>query len=278
MSNLREIILTMKRVPSLPVEASEICPDKLAGKSVKEIESIKLWEGNRQSMLEDIFKVSEKPNGEEDTTIRVVGNASKIRKIGSKTSSGSVIVEGDAGMYVGEDMSGGSILVTGNAGSWLGMRMKGGRIEVKGNTGDYVGAGYRGTDLGMKGGTIAIHGNAGNEVGCWMTNGNIRIYGKAGLFPGIHMGNGSILAEGGCAGRAGGQMRGGKVIISGYIPAILPGFTFDEIQQRAKFLDEKIAGPFYAFSGDMNENGKGKLSVLVSANPHLKWCEQYLEA
>jgi len=149
---------------------------------------------------------------------------------------------------------------------------------VKGNTGDYVGAGYRGTDLGMKDGTIVIHGNAGNEVGCWMTNGTIRIKGNVGLFPGIHMSNGTVLTEGNCAGRAGAQMRGGKVIIFGHIPTVLPSFSFEEIQEKVKFADEKIVGPYYAFSGDMNENGKGKLSVKVSANPHLKWCEQYLEA
>jgi formylmethanofuran dehydrogenase subunit C len=73
-------------------------------------------------------------------------------------------------------------------------------------------------------------------------------------------------------------MRGGKVIISGRIPAILPSFAFEEIQEKTKFVDEKIVGPFYAFSGDMNENGKGKVSVRISSNPHLKWCEQYLEA
>jgi formylmethanofuran dehydrogenase subunit C len=275
---LREITLTIKRELSLPVTAGEISPDKLAGRSVEEIEAIKVWEGNRQSALEDIFKVTDKANGGEETTIRVVGNASKIRRIGSKTSSGSVIVEGNAGMYVGENMSGGSILVTGDAGSWLGTRMKGGRIEVKGNAGDYVGAGYRGTDLGMKGGSIVIHGDAGNEVGCWMTNGTIRIDGNTGLFPGMHMRNGTILTQGDCEGRAGAQMRGGKVIISGCIPAILPSFTFEEIQEKVKFVDEKILGPFYAFSGDMNENGKGKLSVRVTSNPHLKWCERFLEA
>jgi formylmethanofuran dehydrogenase subunit C len=275
---LREVTLTIKRELHLPVEGDEISPDKLAGKSVREIEGIKIWEGNRQLPLGDIFKVSEKTDGSQETTIRLVGNASKVRKVGSKTSSGSVLIEGNAGMYVGEDMSGGSILVTGDAGSWLGMRMKQGRIEVKGNAGDYVGAGYRGTDLGMRGGTIIIHGNAGNEVGCWMTNGNIRIKGDTGLFPGIHMSNGTVLAEGNCTGRAGAQMRGGKVIISGHVPGILPSFSFEEIQEKVRFVDERITGPFYAFSGDMNENGKGKLSVRVSSNSHLKWCERYLEA
>jgi formylmethanofuran dehydrogenase subunit C len=91
------------------------------------------------------------------------------------------------------------------------------------------------------------------------------------------MAKGTILTEGDCAGRAGAQMRGGKVIIGGRIPAILPSFAFEEIQEKTKFVDEKIPGPFYAFSGDMNENGKGKVSVKISSNPHLKWCEQYLE-
>ena len=275
---MREVTLTIKRELSLPVVADEISPDKLAEKSVVEIQLVKAWEGNRQCALEDIFQVTEMVNGGEETTVRVVGNASKIRRIGSEMSTGSVIIEGNAGMYVGEDMTGGSILVTGDAGSWVGMRMKGGRIEVKGNAGDYVGAGYRGSDLGMRGGTIIIHGNAGNEVGCWMTNGNIRINGNTGLFPGIHMSNGTILTDGDCVGRAGAQMRGGKVIVSGHVPGILPSFAFEEIQERVKFLDEKIPGPFYSFSGDMNENGKGKVSVRVTSNPQLKWCEQYLEA
>ena len=274
---MNEIILTIKRELSLPVVADAICPDKLSAKSAEEIERIKIWEGNKEVAIADIFKVTEKTTVNEEATIRVVGNATKIRKIGSKTASGSVIIEGNAGMYVGEDMTGGSILLTRDAGSWLGMRMKGGRIEVKGNAGDYVGAGYRGTDVGMYGGTIIIHGNAGDEVGCWMKNGYIRIYGNAGLFPGMHMSNGTILTEGDCRGRAGAQMRGGKVIVSGRVPSILPSFAFEEIQAKAKFVDEKIVGPFYAFSGDMNENGKGKVSARVSSNPHLKWCEQYLE-
>jgi len=237
--------------------ADELSPDKLAGKSVEEIRTIKLWEGNRQSALEDVFKVTEKPNGGEEITLRVVGNASKIRRIGFETSSGSVIVEGNAGMYVGEKMSGGSILVNGDAGSWLGTRMKAGRIEVRGNVGDYVGSGYRGTNLGMRGGSIIVHGNAGNEAGCWMTNGTIRIKGNCGLFPGIHMAQGTILVEGACKGRAGAQMRGGKIIISGHIPAVLPSFAFEEIREKTKVGEENIIGPFYVFSGDMNENGKG---------------------
>lgn len=275
---MKEITLTIKRELQLPVDASAISPDKLAGQSIKEIEGIKIWEGNRQVAFADIFKVSEKTEGSgNEITIRVVGNAAKIRKIGYRTSTGSIIVEGNAGMYVGEEMSGGSILVTGDAGSWLGTKMKGGQIEIKGSAGDLVGAGYRGTTLGMKVGTILIRGNAGQEVGCWMQNGTIRIKGNTGLLPGIHMRDGTIVIEGNCEGRAGGQMKSGKIIICGKTPAVLPSFAFEEIRERVKFGEEKITGPFYMFSGDMNENGNGKLSVNAPNNPQLKWCEKYLE-
>lgn len=207
-----------------------------------------------------------------------MGDAAKVRKIGYGMSSGSVVVDGNAGMYVGEEMSGGSILVTGNAGRWLGTKMKGGQIEIKGDAGDYVGAGYRGTTLGMKGGSILIHGNAGHEVGCWMRNGTIRVKGSAGLFPGIHMGDGTMFIERDCEGRAGAQMRGGRVVVGGHIPSILPSFSFEEIRPTVKVGEEKVPGPFYLFSGDMNEGGKGRLSVSVNNNPQLKWYEQYLEA
>lgn len=276
---MREIALTIKRDLHLPVEARDISPDKLTGKTIKEIENIGVWEGNAKLSLADIFMVTEKTDDRDDKmTIRVVGNAAKVRKIGYRTSSGSVIVEGNAGMYLGEEMAGGSIIVTGDAGSWLGMSMKGGNIEVQGNAGDYVGAGYRGTTLGMKGGSILIHGNAGQEVGCWMADGTIRIKGSVGLLPGVHMRKGTIHVEGNCDGRAGGQMTGGKVIVGGRIPSILPSFAFEEIKETTKVGEEKIRGPFYVFSGDVNENGKGKLSVSVTNNPHLKSYERYLEA
>ena len=73
-------------------------------------------------------------------------------------------------------------------------------------------------------------------------------------------------------------MTGGKVIVGGRIPSILPSFTFEEIRDTAKVGEEKIRGPFYVFSGDINENGKGRLSVSVTNNPHLKPYERYLEA
>jgi len=275
---LTEISLRPLRNIQLPIDAPEITPNLLATKSEAEISNLKIWEGNAKVELSRVFQVSVNDDGDTNKTlIRIIGNVAKVRRIGYRMETGSVIIEGNVGMYLGEEMSGGSIVVTGNVESWLGVKMKGGQIEVKGNAGDLVGAGYRGTTLGMNGGSILINGNAGDEIGCWMRNGTIRVKGNTGFMPGIHMNGGTILIEGNCEGRAGAQMRGGKILVTGHIPSILPSFTFEDIQQKAKFGEEKIPGPFYLYSGDLNENGKGKLSVSIANNPQLKWYERYLE-
>ena len=274
-----ETSLIVGRNLQLPIDAPEITPDLLATKTEAEIQKLKIWEGNAKVELGQVFQVSEKNDRDKDEAlIRIVGNAAKVRRIGYRMATGSIVIEGNVGMYLGEEMSGGSILVTGNAESWLGVKMKGGQIKVKGDAGDLVGAGYRGTTHGMSGGSILIHGNAGDEIGCWMKNGTIRVKGNTGFMPGIHMNGGTILIEGNCEGRAGAQMRGGKIIVTGHTPSILPSLTFEDIQQKAKFGEEKIPGPFYLFSGDLNEDGKGKLSVSIANNPQLKWYERYLEA
>ena len=129
----------------------------------------------------------------------------------------------------------------------------------------------------MRGGTITIHGDCGTEAGAWMQNGMIRIEGNCDLYAGIHMKNGTVLVGRDCQGRAGAQMTGGKVIVLGNAGGALPSFQFEEIRERAKAGDERVPGPFYVFSGDVNEGGKGQLFARVSNNPDLKYNEKYLE-
>ena len=61
-------------------------------------------------------------------------------------------------------------------------------------------------------------------------------------------------------------MRAGKIIVNRHIPSMLPSFTFEGIQEKTKFGEETVAGPFYLFSGDVNEDGKGKLAANAPAN------------
>ena len=271
------ITLSPKRKFRFPIEAECINPDIFAKKSAKEIAALQVLEGNRKRILRDLFKIkNETDSSSEEFTIRITGNTGKVRKIGSKMSMGNIIVEGDAGMHLGEEMNGGVITVTGSADSWTGSKMKGGTIEIKGDAGDYIGASYRGSTQGMKGGKIIIHGNAGYEVGCFMRKGLIKVYGNVGRFAGIHMRNGTVFIQGNSEGRTGAQMTGGKIVVCGHIPSVLPTFTIDEIRPKVKVDGEKVEGPFYRFLGDLADQGKGKLFVSRTKNPHLNSYEEYL--
>lgn len=275
---MTDLVFTPTRQFRIPVTAECISPDFVAGKSLREIELTQVWEGNRRIKLGSLFKVQGEIGGTlDDCAVKITGNVSAVRRIGFEMTGGSIQIDGDAGMYLGERMQGGSITVTGNAGSWLGTQMRNGQIEVQGDAGDAVGGSARGGTKGMRGGTITIHGNCGTEAGAWMQSGTIRIKGNCDLYAGIHMKNGTIIMERDCAGRAGAQMTSGKIIVLGNMGGALPSFQFEEIRAKAKAGDEKISGPFYLFSGDVNEEGKGQVFARVSDNPGLEWNERFIE-
>ncbi len=276
---MSKLVLTLKRVIRNPVHLDLLSPDTLAGKKTTEISNAEVWEGNRQVRLRTLFKVEGNTSGNpNEVTLEIVGDLSKTRRIGFGMTAGTVHVKGTGGIYIGESMKGGTLLVEGDAGSWLGSNMKGGAIKVSGNTGDFVGAASRGTTKGMVGGSITIKGNAGSETGAWMHSGAIRISGNSEMFPGVHMRGGTIHIAGDCYGRAGAHMTGGRIIISGNLPTILPSFSFDDVRGQTKIEKESVQGPFYAFSGDNNEDGNGRLFVGVERNPQLKWYEKFIEA
>ena len=271
------IVLRPKRVFKVPVETSCITPDAFAGKSLEEIGKLKVWEGNRERSLKELFSVEgEGGSKPEDVSIQIFGDVHKVRRIGSQMSAGEIVIHGDVGFHLGEEMTGGKILVNGNADSWVGSMMKGGVIEVKGDAGDYVGAAYRGSTRGMSGGTIIIHGNAGNELGHFMRKGLIKVYGNTGQFAGVHMRNGTIVVYGNSEGRNGAEMTGGKIVICGSVPSVLPTFTIETIRPRVKINGERVEGPFYLFTGDIAEGGKGRLYVSQTSNPHLKFYEKLI--
>lgn len=69
----------------------------------------------------------------------------------------NILVDGDAGNFVGQLMKGGKITVNGKAGEGAGMWLAGGAIIVNGNVDCSVG-------LGMTGGEISINGEIGSIV------------------------------------------------------------------------------------------------------------------
>jgi formylmethanofuran dehydrogenase subunit C len=258
-----------------PITAECISPDVFQGKTCKEIEMLKVWEGNKQKTLGELFKVEEvKPD---NAVIAINGDLNKVRRIGACMTSGEIIIKGNVGTHLGEEMKGGKIIVHGDVESWVGSMMKDGEIEVHGNAGDYLGAPYRGSKMGMSRGRITVYGSVGNEAGAYMKRGIIKIYGSAGQFTGFRMHEGAIYVQDNCAGRAGACMVNGKIVVGRSLGSVLPTFTIDSIKAKVKIEEgETVECLFYVFLGDLAENGNGKLFVSKDKNPHLSSYEKFL--
>lgn len=275
---MSEITLKLKpNAPNQPVDLRQVSPNIFAEKTIDEIQNIEIWIGNTKTNIASIFEVTgESSSKPEENTIVLNGELPNSRRIGAKMTNGTIILNGKSGLYVGSKMKGGKISVNGDVGEWAGIEMKNGLIEVEGNAGNFAGASYRGTREGMKGGLIVIKGDSGIETGAWMKGGTIKIMGNTPHSPGIHMSGGSILITGDCPSRIGASMTGGKIVLMGKTEDILAGFQLEEIKGKAKIDGEKIAGPFYNFSGDHSEEGKGKIFIHKENNSHLTSYEKYL--
>ncbi len=269
------IVLTPLKKFTFPVTAECINPDIFQGKDSAEIANLTVFEGNKSRRLSDLFKIRE-DNAE--ATITINGDVSKVRKIGAGMKTGEIVINGNVGMHLGEKMAGGKITVNGDACQWAGASMKKGLIEIHGNAGDYLASPYRGSTEGMKGGKIIVDGDVGSDSGAYLHGGLIKIKGdNVGQFLGYHMSNGTIHVEKNATTRAGTNMTGGKIIISGRVEEVMPSFTIDSVKTKVKVDDtESAAGPFYVFLGDLAERGTGKLFVSKANNPHLKTYEKYL--
>jgi formylmethanofuran dehydrogenase subunit C len=265
------LTLTFHTQPAVPLEAECLSPERLAGLDAQAIAQLPVLHGNRTEALGDFFRVSGSPDGE----LRLEGDLSRVKLIGSDMATGRLRVAGNAGMHLGAGMCGGEIIVEGDVGDWAGAEMKGGRLEILGNAGHLLGAAYRGSRKGMEGGEIVVHGDAGAEVGNGMRRGLIAVGGTSGDFTGVNMLAGTVIVLGEMGWRAGASMKRGTVV--SLRPArILPTFYFDCVY-RPTFLRlylrrlqalglpveaAHVGGSYRRYSGDMVELGRGELLIF----------------
>jgi formylmethanofuran dehydrogenase subunit C len=269
------IVLTPLRKFKFPVIAECINPDVFQGKTLQEITTLTLFEGNKQKKLGDLFKVKEVKA--ESPHITINGDVSEVRRIGRGMKDGDIVINGNAGMHLGSKMTGGMITVHGDVSGWAGAEMRGGVIEIYGDAGDYLASPYRGSTEGMRKGKIIVHGNVGSDVAVFMHSGTIKIYGNTKQFLGFRMRGGTIYVEKNADTRVGACMTGGKIVVSGFLEEVLPTFTIDRVKPKVKIEEaEKVSGPFYVFLGDLAEKGNGKLFVSKENNPHLSQYEKFL--
>lgn len=268
---MAKITLKLKRSPKVPVFAEQLTVQTLAGKKPEEIERLPLLEGGFQTEVGDFFEVevSGSPSKPEETEVEILGDLSKFRYVGKEMKAGSLTIEGGGGFYVGEQMSGGTLKVKGPVLGWAGSAMKGGLLEIFGHGGDYLAAPYRGEPTGMTGGMIVVHGDVGRNAGFRMAGGAIRIEGSAGEFLGHGMLGGEIYVAGGCGPRLGAEMKGGRIVVMGKVAAVMPTFTYSEIREKAKFAGEKLKAAFYVYTGDVLEQGSGRIFIARCPNREL---------
>ncbi|MFK8114197.1 MAG: formylmethanofuran dehydrogenase subunit C [Rubripirellula sp.] len=271
---MSDITLTLKEQPTVPLEAEVVAPSAFVDLTNAEIRALQVFHGKRICRLDDFFEVE----GEKSDQVHMHGDLTRVRMLGRKMSSGTLMIQGDVGMHLGSHMSGGHIEVAGSAGDWVGAEMSGGFIRVKGNAGGQIGAAYRGSLSGMRAGTIIVDGTAGLEVGMRMRRGTIVVGGLVRDFAGLQMKGGTIVMLSGAEIRTGAWMNRGT-IISLQPLQVMPTFAYSG-QYNPTFLNVYashltqfgISLPFSAadgiyqrFCGDMGVTGKGELLVWNEA-------------
>jgi len=269
------LAITLKNKTSIPVEVDTIRLETVRTQSTDTIKQTPVQYGNKQLPLGEFFDVD--GSAAEDDCMVWQGDCDHVKYIGAHTNSGTIRVEGNAGMHLGAEMTGGEIIVNGNVADWAGAEMHGGRMTIHGNAGHMVGSVYRGGHRGMTGGEILVFGNVGNEVGHAMRRGVIAVSGAAGDAAGFGMIAGSVLLFGKVGIRPGASMRRGTIGLLGSEPAppVLPTFkksgTYEPVFLRIYLRHLHSLGfpvPQGCFEADVTrycgyflESGKGEILI-----------------
>lgn len=258
----------MKNPPALYLEADNVSPDAIAGKTAAQIADLHVYEGNTTSTLGKYFEVSGDAGATAaDTKIIVKGDVKKVKYLGFKMSAGELVVESGMDQYAGGWMTGGKMLVKGNVDAFAATAMKGGELTIEGNAGNYLGAAYRGDWRGMSGGRILVKGNAGSDVGMYMLGGEIIINGNVDVHVCTHAEGGKVIVKGNSKGKVGGQMVDGTIYILGSIDTMMPGF---KPAGETELEVDGIKAKFAHYIGDTGERHKKKKGQIVYANLYHK--------
>jgi len=268
------LTITLNTKTTIPIEVDSITLDAVRTLSADQVSQLMVYQGNRKEELGAFFKVN---GSAEDELVIWQGPANMVKYIGAKLNTGTIRIEGSAGMHVGAEMTGGNIIVDGDVGDWLGAEMRGGSIEVNGNAGHLVGSVYRGGRLGMRGGVITVTGNVGNDIGQTMRRGTIIVGGKSGDSPGINMIAGTIILGGECGIRPGAGMKRGSIIYLNKesAPKLIPTFRYSsriaplymQVYQRSlrsagcSLADRLTPAVYDRHVGDLLTIGKGEILI-----------------
>lgn len=263
---------TLRQEPSLRLAADALVPERLAGRALGEIERLPLAIGNTSSTVGDWFRVS----GEAEATLTIEGPCGRLDCIGAGMASGSrIVVEGDAGAYLGLGLRGGAIEVTGNADFGAATDMESGVIRIGGNAGDGIGGALPGAAGGMSDGVVIVRGSASAATGARLKRGLVAVMGDVGEGCGAAMLAGTIVVGGTLARGAGAAMLRGSIVALGHAPHIGACFADCGVHELVvlRLLARELArlglealsariGPLRRFMGDGAVSGRGEIFVV----------------
>jgi formylmethanofuran dehydrogenase subunit C len=269
---VKPFTFTLRQEPPQRVDLSALTPDRLAGKSLAQIEAIELGTTRASIKVRDLFKLSEG----DLRNVRYEGGSARFDRIGAKLLPGfSIHVEGDVGAELGRLAKGGAITVAGGAGAYAASGNEGAHIEIKGDAGDFLAGPLAGELAGMSGGRVIVRGNVGARAGDRLRRGILIVEGDAGDDLGSRFIAGTIIAFGKTSGRVGYLNKRGSIILARR-PEILPTyvdcgahlFTFAGLFARALKNDSPAAarllsGKLQRYGGDTAVYGKGEILTIA---------------
>lgn len=243
--------LTLREPLRRRVDASDVAWSELPGLDAAAWSAQRTWvEGEGAVALGDLFDVGGGPA----PRARLVGDLSLMDGIGAGLATGELIVEGDAGWYVGRRMSGGTIEVRGSAGPRAGAAdpgarrgMTGGEIIIRGSAGPQAGAGARR-------GLIVVEGDAAEDGARAMIAGSLVVFGSLGPNPGLFSRRGSIVAFGPHVPPA--QYR---YACTYQPPHLRVTLMYLKARHGVPVTPGQLAGTYRRYSGDLAELGAGEI-------------------
>ena len=224
---MNPLVLEQRESSALRIDMRTYTADRLAGMAPKEIQSLPLFLGNEKIETGEFFSVS----GTDTQQIRILAKTDKLDFVGANMSSGTITLEGNAGIHIGQEMRGGELHVTGNAGIYAGAGLAGGKLLIEGNSGDFLGAALPGEKQGMTGGVIVLKGNSGDRIGDRQRRGTIIIEGNAGDYCGSRLIAGTIAILGKAGKLVGFNMKRGTLLLSQEAESLPITFNDNGFQQ-----------------------------------------------
>ena len=265
---MNPVVLTLRGRPDQRLDLAPLVPHRLAGMTAAEIERIELQTTRRRVLLGDVFHL----RMGDAAQIRIEASCDNLDRIGHQMTGGEIVVDGDAGAWVGRLMTAGRLTIRGSAGPWAASGMSGGTFEIFGSVGDRLGGPGPGEVAGMRGGVVLVRGLAGERAGDRIRRGTIVVEGDAGAYAGSRMIAGTLVVVGRAGRLPGYLMRRGTIVLGKEAAELSPTFidcgVHDLIAARliAGFIggysaraERLFRRPLRRFAGDMATLGRGEI-------------------